>query len=227
MKKYLLPILFIIFASYYRANAQNIDTLLNKSEEVLEKGRVFSIKGLGTAFPLGKVNDVLNPRFSTQIGLQIMMKNPRYFIYPALDYVNFGYSQLNDDPEYNNIIKNASAKLYVGTLSAGMMHTINKFRVFSSAGLGGGFINEPRASVLGSGKEIYYENKSSFTGTVRLNFGADYGKRTFKLFGEVSYMLHTRKIEDRNLHTLAITVGTRTNLFRLARAVRTIKDKIH
>lgn len=226
MKKHILVFILLGIIALNTAQAQGIDTLLGKSQKILEKGRIFSIKGIGMAFPMGNVNEVLNPRFSSQIGLQILLKNPRYFIYPALDYVNFGYNQIKSDENYTHTIRHASAKLYSGTISFGLMNQIKNFRVFSSAGVGAGWLNEPRASVLDNTNVIEYENKSSFNSSIRLNFGADYGKRAFKIFAEVNYMLHSQKIEERRFHTVAFTIGTRTNLMRLARTVKTIKEKI-
>lgn len=221
-------LLLLLFCGLFttQIHAQKIDTLLDKSQDILEEGRVFSIKGLGMAFPMGKINDVLNPRFSSEIGLQIMMKNRRYFIYPAIDYMNFRYDQQVDDPDFAYRTNNASAKMYIATVSAGLVRQTGLFRIFSSAGIGGGLINEPRASVDLANSEINFRNKSSFTGTMRLNTGVDYGKRTFKVFAEISYLLNTTKIQDRNLHTLAINVGTRTNLFRLAKSIGQIKKKL-
>ncbi len=218
----LLLVVFIL-TCVNRTKAQDIDTLLDKSQEILEKGRVFSIKGIGMAFPMGDVSTVLRPRFSSEIGLQILMKNPKYFFSPALDYMNYKYDQKYADSESDYIVKNASAKLYIGTVSAGWMKQINKFQVFSSAGIGGGIVSEPRATVSATGSEINFKNKSSLTGTFRLNTGMDYGKSTFKFFAEISYLLQTKKIEGSNLHTLAINIGTKTNLYRLAKSIKSIR----
>ncbi len=227
MNKICIPLfLLALTTGLNRANAQKIDTLLDKSQEILEKGRVFSIKGIGMAFPIGEVSSVLRPRFSSEIGLQILCKNPRYFIYPTLDYVNFKYDQKYDDPDYDYKMKNASAKLYIATFSGGLITQVKKFRIFSSAGIGGGIINEPRGNMSTEASEINFRNKSSFTGTLRLNTGVDYGKRTFKLFAEISYMLHTKQIERSNMHTLAVNLGTRTNLYRLAKSIETIKKQL-
>ncbi len=226
INKATLFIFLLLAALAGKTKAQAIDTLLGKSQDILEEGRVFSIKGIGMAFPIGGVSDVLSPKFSSEIGLQIMSKNRRFFIYPAVDYMNFRYDQKFDDPDYQYKTKNASAKMYIATVSAGLSSQKGLFRVFSSAGLGGGLINEPRSTLNAQAGEIRFENKSSFTGTLRLNAGADYGKSTFKVFAEISYLLNTRKIEQSNLHTLAINIGTRTNLFRLARSIKQIKEKI-
>jgi len=226
MKKlYFILFSFFLLISLNDLKAQNIDTLLSKSEEILEEGRIFSIKGIGMAFPMGEVSDVLSPKFSSEIGLQILLKNPRYFVYPALDYMNYQYDQKYDDPGYDYKTKNASAKLYIVTFSAGLIKQINKLRIFSSAGLGGGIINEPRATVNTAAHEINFENKSSFTGTLRLNTGLDYGKKTFKFFAEISYLLQTKRIEQSNLHTLAINVGTKTNLYRLAKSLKKLREQ--
>ncbi|WP_374164452.1 hypothetical protein [Arcticibacter sp. MXS-1] len=225
-KSFIFLASLFLLAGIQQTKAQNIDTLLDKGQDILEKGRIYSIKGIGMAFPIGSVSKVLRPRFSTEIGLQILMKNPRYFLYPTIDYVNFNYDQLYDDPKYNYRMKNASAKLYIGTLSGGLITQVKSFRIFSSAGIGGGIINEPRGWVDAEAGEINFQNRSSFTGTLRLNTGVDYGKRTFKLFAELSYLLQTRQIQGSNMHTLAVNIGTRTNLYRLARSIETIKKKL-
>lgn len=205
--------------------AQNIDTLLDKGHDILEKGRVFSTKGIGIAFPAGSVSDVLRPRFSSEIGLQILCKNPRYFIYPALDYLNYKYDQKLPDPDYQYRVQNASTKFYIGTFSAGCINQIKKFRIFASAGIGGGLVYEPRATIDQTSSVINFKSKSSLTGTLRLNTGLDYGKRTFKFFAEFSYLLQSKKIEDHTLHTLAFNVGTKANLYRLAKSIESIRKK--
>lgn len=225
IKKQLFALIVTLSFTATYTRGQNLDTLLDKSQEILEKGRIFSTKGIGLAFPAGDISSVLRPRFSSEIGLQVLFKNPRYFIYPALDYLNYKYDQNALDPDYAYRVKNASTKFYIGTISFGVMNQIKKFRVFGSAGVGGGLVNEPRATVNTTDSEINFRSKSSFTGTFRLNAGMDYGKRTFKLFAEISYMLQSKQIESYTLHTLAINVGTKTNLYRLAKSIESIRKK--
>ena len=225
VKIYYSLVLAFFLSGLQAVKAQAIDSLLDKSQDLLEEGRIFSTKGIGMAFPMGTVSDVLSPRFSSEIGLQILMKNPKLFLYPALDYMNYRYDQQVADPDFQYRTTNASAKFYIGTVSLGYITHIKKFRVFSSAGLGGGLVNEPRSSVNEEAGEIKFENKSSLTGTLRLNTGFDYGKRTFKFFAEISYLVQTRQVQNANLHTLAINVGTKTNLYRLARSIESLRKK--
>lgn len=216
-------LLFITSANL--AKAQSVDSILGMGQEILQKERIFSVKGIGMAFPIGGVSDVLRPRFSSSIGLQILAKNRKHFLYPSLDYLNYKYDQINADPDYDYKTKNANATFYMGSVAYGYMKNIKKFRIFGSAGVGGGIVNEPRSRVDAEAGEINHRNKSSFSGLIKLNTGFDYGKRRFKFFAELSYMQNTKKIEGHNLQTFAVNIGTKTNLFRLAKSIDDIRKK--
>ncbi|MGV3703981.1 MAG: hypothetical protein ACO1NU_01265 [Arcticibacter sp.] len=226
MRKHLSVLAFIIcLTSAKIAQAQSVDSILGMSQEILQKERIFSVKGIGMAFPIGGVADVLRPRFSSSIGLQILAKNRKHFLYPSLDYLNYKYDQINVDPDYDYKTRNANATFYMGSIAYGYMKNIKKFRIFGSAGVGGGIVNEPRSRIDEAAGEIIHRNKSSFSGIVKLNTGFDYGKRRFKFFAELSYMQNTKRIQGHNLQTFAVNVGTKTNLFRLAKSIDDIRKK--
>lgn len=215
--------ILILFFFVTAGQAQSVDSLLGRSQVILAKERIFSIKGLGMAFPIGGVSEILRPRFSSSIGYQILSKNRKNFIFPAIDYLNYKYDQKFPTDGYNT--KNANAKFYMGTLSYGYIKSIKQLSIFGSAGIGGGLVNEPRATIDDAAGNINFRNKSSFSGIIKLNTGIDYGKRRFKFFAEVSYMQNTKRIESHNLQTLAFNIGTKSNLFRLAKSIEGIRKK--
>lgn len=223
--RYLILFSFLFIASTAITKAQSVDSILGMGQEILQKERIFSVKGIGMAFPIGGVSDVLRPRFSSSIGLQILAKNRKHFLYPSLDYLNYKYDQINLEPDYDYKTRNANATFYMGSVAYGYMKNIKKFRIFGSAGVGAGILNEPRSRIDVQAGEVNYSNKSSLSGIIKLNTGLDYGARRFKFFAELSYMQNTRKIQGHNLQTFAVNVGTKTNLFRLARSIDGIRKK--
>lgn len=226
MKNSYIVLFFILFiTSVGTSKAQSVDSILGMGQEILQKERIFSVKGIGMAFPIGGVSDVLRPRFSSSIGLQILAKNRKTFVYPSLDYLNYKYDQINLDSDYDYKTKNANATFYMGSIAYGYMKNIKKFRIFGSAGIGGGIVNEPRSRIDVEAGEVNYRNKSSFSGIFKLNTGLDYGARRFKFFAELSYMQNTKKIQGHNLQTIAVNIGTKTNLFRLAKSIDGIRKK--
>lgn len=224
-KRYLLLLSLFFAITAGTVKAQSVDSILGMGQEILQKERIFSVKGIGMAFPIGGVSDVLRPRFSSSIGWQIMAKNRKHFLYPSLDYLNYKYDQINLDPEYDYKTKNANATFYMGSIAYGYMKSIKKFRIFGSAGVGGGIVNQPRSRIDTEAGEVNYRNKSALSGIVKLNTGLDYGKRRFKFFAELSYMQNTKKIEGHNLQTFAINIGVKNNLFRLAKGIDDIRKK--
>ncbi|PRY49539.1 hypothetical protein B0I27_11195 [Arcticibacter pallidicorallinus] len=223
--RYLILFSALFIASTAISRAQSVDSILGMGQEILQKERIFSVKGIGMAFPIGGVSDVLRPRFSSSIGLQILAKNRKHFLYPSLDYLNYKYDQINLESDYDYKTRNANATFYMGSIAYGYMKNIKKFRIFGSAGVGAGILNEPRSRIDVQAGEVNYSNKSSLSGIIKLNTGLDYGARRFKFFAELSYMQNTRKIQGHNLQTFAVNVGTKTNLFRLARSIDGIRKK--
>lgn len=223
--RYLILFSALFIASTAISRAQSVDSILGMGQEILQKERIFSVKGIGMAFPIGGVSDVLQPRFSSSIGLQILAKNRKHFLYPSLDYLNYKYDQINLESDYDYKTRNANATFYMGSIAYGYMKNIKKFRIFGSAGVGAGILNEPRSRIDVQAGEVNYSNKSSLSGIIKLNTGLDYGARRFKFFAELSYMQNTKKIQGHNLQTFAVNVGTKTNLFRLARSIDGIRKK--
>jgi len=86
-KTYLFLFLVFFITSIGTSKAQSVDSILGMGQDILQKERIFSVKGIGMAFPIGGVSDVLRPRFSSSIGLQILAKNRKNFLYPSLDYL--------------------------------------------------------------------------------------------------------------------------------------------
>src|SRR5690606_12784122 len=69
--------------------------------------KIYYMGGTGLSFPLGKSKNVLGTKlFSGSAGLDIALKDRRYFLSPTLYMLTFRYDQQQEDPKYNYMIEN-------------------------------------------------------------------------------------------------------------------------
>lgn len=198
---------FCLFLSYVGFAQSGVDTLHYR--------KVYYFGGTGMGFPLGKTKDVLSPKFSGSLGLDISLKNPKYYLYPALYTLSFDYKQKIQDNQYPYKIEDANANFYMFSLAGGIRKQLQKLNAYAYAGPAVGFLTEPRVLVDAVNSIAKIENQKKFSFSGKLGVGADYRFNGFFLGLEVGYLHSFNKIQDTPIHMMTVMVGLKSDITRL------------
>lgn len=216
MKKIVL-ICFCFFMAISAFSQTGADTLHYR--------KVYYFGGTGLSFPLGKTKNVLTTKlFTGSMGLDISLKNPKYYLQPTLYMLSFGYDQLLDDTEYNRVLKNARSTMYVLSLAGGMRRQWERLNTYAYLGPSGTLNMEPRSEDKGDGTvELNYEY--SISPAIKMGIGSDYKFKGFFLGMEVGYMHNFRKMQGNPVHVLSIMVGLKSDITKLSDKVVEVISK--
>lgn len=179
--------------------------------DTLHYRKVYYFGGTGLAFPAGKTKDVLGTQlFSGNMGLDISLGNPAYYIYPALYMMSFRYNQLQDETEYTHRIENGTASFYMLNLGGGARQQFRNLNLYAYAGPTVGVTIEPRSIV----KEdmVQMEKKSKITTGVKTGVGADYKFSGFFLGLEIGYLHDFTKIQNVPINVLTLMIGLKSDI---------------
>lgn len=182
--------------------------------------KVYYFGGTGLSFPIGKTRDVLYPKlFTGSMGLDISLNNPKYYLQPTLYLMSFGYNQLQNDEEYNRILKNARSTMFVLSLSGGIRKQWQRLNTFAYIGPAGALNMEPRAQDNSSEGIVDLEYKYSISPAFKIGVGSDYKFKGFFLGMEIGYLHNFRNMQERPVNVLNIMVGLKSDITKL-------KDKV-
>jgi len=173
------------------------------------------VNGMGWGFPTGKTKEVLSPKYSTSLGLDIGLKDKRYFLYPSLDFLAFKYDQKIPDPTTTYMIEHGNSFFYMLNLTAGRYHRLGKWGIYGFGGPAVGMVTEPRA-YLKDNNTITLKNNYYFTPGLRLGAGSEYQLGNVYLFAEASYLYNFRRTQGRPTGVLVMYGGLKTNVTRVA-----------
>lgn len=207
----LLLTFILLYASCFIVSAQtNADTL--------HYNKIYYMGGTGLSFPLGESKKVLGTKlFSGSAGLDIALKDSRYFLSPTLYMLTFRYDQQQPDPKYNYMIENGRTNFYMLSLAAGRRHQYKRLNTFGYIGPVAGLIVEPRGNLVQ--EQFRMSNKYSLTAAAKIGVGADYKFPGFFLGGEIGYMRNFRKMEGYSVQFLTIMVGLKSDITSLSEKV--------
>jgi len=177
--------------------------------------RIYVISGLGWGFTPGQTGDVLRPKFSNSLGLDISLADPKFFAYPLIDFLTFGYNQRVHDSDYTYDLENGRGNLYVLNLSVGYRRTVGQGHVYAFAGPGAAVIVEPRADVHEADKAVRIRNSTHITPTARGGLGVDYKIGGFYLFLESGWLHTFRQVQEHPVHAITLYGGLKTDVTRL------------
>lgn len=227
MKK--LGLLLLIVLCIAQANAQteaDTTTMYYSGPDTLHYNKVYYFGGTGLAFPIGKTKDALSTQaFSGSIGLDIALRNPRYFLIPTLFTMSFRYNQLENDPNYNRILENGQASIYALSLAGGMRKQVNRLNTYAYAGPAFALDVETRINNLDE-QRSRMEKLYSFSPAVKIGVGSDYKFNGFYLGVEFDYMHHFRNIQGNPVNVLTVMVGLKSDITSFSdRMVQVIKPK--
>ncbi|NGM61562.1 hypothetical protein G5B30_06475 [Sphingobacterium sp. SGG-5] len=199
--------------------------LLNVSYSYAQTGvdtihykKVYYFAGTGLGIPLGKTNEVLSPKvFAGSMGVDFTLRNPKYYVYPALYMLSFKYKQQYSDPDYNKIIEDGGASIYMLSLAAGRRKQYNRLNAYIYAGPTIGLVSEPRAEEVGDIVKIHHLKSIAF-GT-KVGVGADYKFPGFFVCSEFGYMYNFNRIQGRPFQALTIMVGLKSDITKIKNKV--------
>lgn len=179
--------------------------------------KVYYFGGTGLSFPLGKTKSVLRTKlFTGSLGLDISLTNPRYYLQPTLYMMNFGYDQLQDDSDFNRVLKNARSSMYVLSLAGGARKQWASLNTYVYAGPAGALNMEPRAQDYTSDNIVELEYEYSISPAVKLGIGSDYKFKGFFLGVEIGYMHNFRQMQGNPIHLLNMMVGLKSDITNIS-----------
>lgn len=169
----------------------------------------------GMGFPIGKTRDILSPKFSGSIGLDISLKNSMFFVSPTLYTLSFKYKQRLPDPDYAYRIEDANTNFYTFAFSGGVRKQMRRLNVYGFLGPGIGLTSEPRANVMADQKLVKMENINRFNLSSKLGAGADYKFNGFFLGLELGYLHNFRKIQDTPVNIFTVMIGLKSDITQI------------
>lgn len=186
--------------------------------DTLHRHKVYYMGGTGLAFPIGKSKNVLGTKlFSGSAGLDIALKDSRYFLSPVLHMLTFGYNQQINDSRYNYMIENGRANFYMLSFATGKRRQFKHLNTYVYVGPLAGLVVEPRGNLVD--EKLRMSNKYSLTAGGQVGVGADYKFPGFFLGAELGYIHNFRRIEGNLMHFLAIMVGLKSDITGLSKKV--------
>ncbi|MCL7986797.1 hypothetical protein M8998_02465 [Sphingobacterium sp. lm-10] len=227
MKRLMMFLVALLSIAQAYSQEKADTTIINYSgPDTLHYNKVYYFGGTGLAFPIGKTKESLSPQaFSGSIGLDIALRNPRYFVIPTLFTMAFRYNQLIDDPNYNQILENGQASIYALSLAGGIRKQVNRLNTYAYAGPAFALDVESRVNSIGNSRSRM-EKIYSFSPAVKIGVGSDYKFRGFYLGLEFDYMHHFRNIQGNPVNVLTVMVGLKSDITSFSdRMVQVIKPK--
>jgi len=209
MNKFFL--LFIFLSVFQYVHSQS-------GADTIHYNKVYYFAGTGLGIPLGKTKEVLSPKvFAGSMGVDFTLKNPKYYVYPALYMLSFKYKQLYEDPRYDKMIEDGHASVYMLSLAAGSRRQYDRLNTYVYLGPTIGLVNEPRANDKGDVVKI--ENIRSIAFGTKVGVGADYKFKGFFLCTELGYMYNLSRIEKRTFQALTLMVGLKSDITKIKNKV--------
>lgn len=202
--KILTPVILLCAAISIKAEAQSS-----------RPDKLYSMSGVGFAFPIGETSDYFKPKFSTSLGLNLAVGNGGLFVYPKVSLHAFTFNQITPDAGFNYTLQKSRATTYLLNIALGYRKIVDKWAFYGFAGAGGGFILTPQAAVNTSTLQINMDNKTNGLGIAEGGAGIEYNIGGANLFLEASYMHGFSKIQNKVFNTVPITIGIKPNLSKL------------
>lgn len=177
--------------------------------------KLYTMSGIGFAFPMGETADYLKPKFSTSLGINLGLGNGGLFLYPKASLHAFTFNEITPDAGYNYTLQKGRSTTYLLNVALGYRKIVDKWAFYGFAGAGGGFLLTPRATVNQNTMQVVMDNKSIGTGIAEGGAGIEYNLGGANLFVEASYMYGFSKIQNRAFNTVPISIGIKPNLSKL------------
>lgn len=204
-------ILILLFTISF-TNAQQLP-------EPATQKKIFVASGLGFGFPVGDISQTLSAKVSNILGLNIPLKNNRYFLYPVVDFLRFGYNESIRDPEFGYQISKGTSNVYGLSVMPGINQFLGSLRLYAYAGPSAQLIYEPRISVDANDQRAIVEKINSITIGLRGGMGAHYQMGDFYLFIESAYVRNFQEMQGNHLSVITLHGGLKTDVTKLVEKI--------
>lgn len=184
--------------------------------DTTQQRKIFVVSGMGWGLAMGETREVLSPKFSSNLGLDISLRNPDYFLYPSLDFLVFDYDQQVLDPDYTHRMEQGRSNFYTLNLAGGIRRQMGMVNSYAFAGPGFGVISEPRSAVSVEESLVRIKNAYHVTPSVRVGIGGNIKLGNFYLFVEGAWLHNFITIQERSVHVFSVYGGLKTDVTRLA-----------
>lgn len=224
-----LLLLFLFSAGAY-AQKTAVDTSY-VGADTLHYRKVYYFGGTGISVPMGRTKEALGTRlFTGSMGLDISLKNPKYFVIPTLFTMAFSYDQLENHPDYNSMLENARGSIYALSLAGGTRRQFQRLNTYVYAGPAFCLDVEPRAEIQPN-NVVRMRNQYSLSPALKLGAGADYRFPGFFLGFELGYFHHTRKIQSNPVNVLTLMVGLKSDITsfsgKVVKVINTVSSTVN
>ncbi|MBP3944331.1 hypothetical protein J5U18_12350 [Sphingobacteriaceae bacterium WQ 2009] len=204
------------FILFFFLLSMSLGAYAQQGTDTLHYRKAYLFSGTGMGFPLGKTADVLRPKFSGSLGLDISLKDSKFYVYPSLYTLSFGYNQLKKESEYNYTIENGTASMYNLNLAGGIRKQWERLNTYVYIGPGVGLLNEPRAKVDPIKSHVLIEDQKSIFLSGKMGFGADYKFKGFYVGLELGLLHNFKSIQDTPVNIMTVMLGLKTDITKIS-----------
>lgn len=184
----------------------------NKRPARTERGRVYSVSGIGSGLTGGMTGNVLKPKVSTTLGFEIAIGRKNFFLYPSVDLLVFRYDQQISDANFLYGSQRSRGTYSTFTLLLGYRKPLGNFSIYPFAGFGGSMINEPRLTVNETSQQAMLGSRKSSSMALKGGIGLDYRIGQFVMFTEGSHIHNFKSLQERQVRIFPVYLGIRSNI---------------
>ena len=185
-------------------------------EDIAKRGTVYTISGIGLGITGGNTKEVLSPKVSTKIGVDVSLGEKGFFLYPSVNFLVFEYTQQVAYPGYPyTIALGGRTAITSFTLPLGFRRSIGKLNISGFAGPGAALVLEPRSEVDVQSQQIILSNQDEYTLSLTAGIGAEYVLGQFALFAEASHLYNFKELQERKTYIFPVFIGFKSNISNL------------
>ncbi|MGI4020515.1 MAG: hypothetical protein ACRYFA_03345 [Janthinobacterium lividum] len=206
MKKSIL-VLAVISFSFFISNHTFAQSDTTKRTQLL------SVSGVGYGFTSGTLKQVLKPRFSSNLGIQLIPKNGSFFISAVADILSFGYYQNYTEKAQEPFrIKNGNSTFYLLEVTPGYRKRFKHISLYGYAGPGVGLLDLPNAAVNTTQQTATMVDNYSWTASAKAGLGIDYSLGGFVVFLQGGYIRNFSKVQNLDVNIFPAYLGLKSNI---------------
>lgn len=206
MKKnvFTLAVGTLIFLIFNQAFAQTDTT---------KRTQLYTVSGIGYGFTSGKLNKILKPQYSSNLGVELWFKNSGFFLSAVTDVLSYGYYQdYTEKPQDPYLIKNGSSTFYMLNITPGYRKKFKNVSLYGFIGPGVGLLNLPNASINNTSQIATVVNNYSWIASAKAGLGLDYSLGGFVLFLQGGYIHNFSKVQNREVNIFPVFIGAKSNI---------------
>jgi|GEM_PF-6233458 len=177
-----------------------------------ERGRVYTISSLGMGLATGDLADVMKPKVSTKLGLEISVGQRGFFLSPTVDFLVFNYYQQERESLNISLAKKGRGTITNFALSVGNRQKAGNFYFYEFLGAGSSLRKEARFLANNESLEIEQDFEKSNSLSFRGGVGAEYMIGQFVLFTEGSVLYNKSDLQARDVKVVPLYLGFKSNI---------------